>query len=162
MAGSIEWEIQQLQQMTVPQLRRRHFDLFKDWPRSHHRQFLWRQLAWKIQAAREGGLSEELKQMALAIARNHPLRSRIADSSNRRSKGLPIDNVVRTTLVTRSDSRVPMPGSLLIKELRGTKHIVRVLDDGFEYEDRKFGSLSAVALAISGTKWNGYTFFGLK
>ncbi|MBF0192889.1 MAG: DUF2924 domain-containing protein, partial [Magnetococcales bacterium] len=37
-----------------------------------------------------------------------------------------------------------------------------VLEDGFEYQGRKFGSLSAVANFISGTKWNGLTFWGLK
>ena len=155
-------EFDELKRMTVAQLRRQHFDLFGEWPRSNHRKFLWRQLAWKIQAARHGGLSPELKQLALAIARNHPLRSRIADSSTRRSKGLPIENAITTKVVTRNDSRLPFPGSLLIKEFHGTTHIVQVLDDGFEYDGKTFRSLSAIAQAISGTKWNGFTFFGLK
>ena len=39
--------------------------------------------------------------------------------------------------------------------------MVQVLDAGFEYEGRRFGSLSAIAKAITGTKWNGLVFFGL-
>jgi len=158
MAGNIENEIEKLRRMTSPQLRQLHFDQVHEWPGSHHRQFLWRQLAWKIQAAHHGGLSQELKQLALAIARNHPMRSRIADSSERRSKCLPIENAIKTTLVTRHDSRVPFPGSLLIKDFHGTTHIIQVLDHGFEYDGKTLSSLSAIAQAISGTKWNGFVF----
>jgi Protein of unknown function (DUF2924) len=39
--------------------------------------------------------------------------------------------------------------------------MVRVLDDGFEYDGRRFSSLSAIAKEITGTKWNGFLFFGL-
>ena len=54
-----------------------------------------------------------------------------------------------------------MPGSLIFKEYRGETHVVKVLDSGFEYTNRRFTSLSAIAREITGTKWNGYTFFGL-
>lgn len=54
-----------------------------------------------------------------------------------------------------------MPGSILVKEHRGKTIIVHVLDDGFEYDGRRFTSLSAVAKDITGTKWNGFLFFGL-
>ena len=37
-----------------------------------------------------------------------------------------------------------------------------MLDDGFEYQGRRYKSLSAIARAITGTRWNGWTFFGLK
>jgi hypothetical protein len=58
-------------------------------------------------------------------------------------------------------SRLPMPGSILVKEYRGKNIVVRVLDAGFEYDGRHFASLSAVAKEITGTKWNGFLFFGL-
>jgi len=54
-----------------------------------------------------------------------------------------------------------MPGSVIVKEHRGRRIIVRVLDSGFEYDGRRFRSLSAVAKEITGTKWNGMLFFGL-
>jgi hypothetical protein len=54
-----------------------------------------------------------------------------------------------------------MPGSVLVKEHKGRTIIVHVLDSGFEYDGKRFTSLSAVATAITGTKWNGMLFFGL-
>ena len=54
-----------------------------------------------------------------------------------------------------------MPGSILTKTYIGRSIIVRVLDNGFEYSDRRFKSLSAIAQEITGTRWNGFVFFGL-
>ena len=53
-------------------------------------------------------------------------------------------------------------GTQLIREWRGVEHKVTVLADGFEWEGRRYKSLSAVARAITGTRWNGLTFFGVK
>jgi len=60
-----------------------------------------------------------------------------------------------------SGNQLPMPGSLLIKEHRGETHVVKVLDSGFDYDGRLYRSLSAVAQEITGTKWNGFLFFGI-
>jgi len=54
--------------MTVSELRERHFELFGTWPRSFHRQHLERELAWHIQAKEYGGLPEDVRKYALAIA----------------------------------------------------------------------------------------------
>jgi hypothetical protein len=54
------------------------------------------------------------------------------------------------------------PGSALIKEWRGVRHEVWVLEQGFSYRGERFGSLSEVAQKITGTKWSGHVFFGLK
>jgi hypothetical protein len=56
----------------------------------------------------------------------------------------------------------PVVGTQLIREWRGFQHKVTVLADGFEWEGRRYKSLSAVARAITGTRWNGLTFFGVK
>ena len=53
-------------------------------------------------------------------------------------------------------------GSALIKDWRGVRHEIRVLEAGFSYCGERFGSLSEVAQRITGTKWNGHVFFGLK
>ncbi len=53
-------------------------------------------------------------------------------------------------------------GTLLSREWQGRMERVMVLDDGFAWNGAAYASLSAVALAISGTKWNGYRFFGLR
>ncbi len=55
-----------------------------------------------------------------------------------------------------------MTGTRLTREWKGVLHSCVVLDDGFEHQGRRFKSLSAVANFITGTKWNGLTFWGLK
>lgn len=54
------------------------------------------------------------------------------------------------------------PGTKLIRTFGGKRHAVFVKADGFEYRDKVYGSLSEVACLITGTKWNGWLFFGLK
>lgn len=54
------------------------------------------------------------------------------------------------------------PGIRLVKHYRGTHHSVLVCDDGFEYRGKHYGSLSEIASLIAGTRWNGWTFFGIK
>ncbi len=60
------------------------------------------------------------------------------------------------------DNRLPMPGQEIIREYKGRTLLVRVLDDGFEFEGDVYKSLSAVAKAITGTHCNGYLFFRLR
>jgi len=60
------------------------------------------------------------------------------------------------------DARLPLPGTLLVREYKGRDIVVKVLDGGFEFEDRRYKSLSAIAREVTGSKWNGYLFFGLK
>jgi hypothetical protein len=67
-------------------------------------------------------------------------------------------NVVLRRL--RADDR-PIAGTRLLREYQGVEHVVTVLADGFEYEGRPYRSLSAIARVITGTRWNGWTFFGL-
>jgi hypothetical protein len=72
---------------------------------------------------------------------------------------------VRTTRGGRNrrdqDSRLPLPGTLLTRKWKGRTLLVEVLAKGFRYENRHYFSLSAIALTITGTRWNGLTFFGL-
>ncbi len=56
----------------------------------------------------------------------------------------------------------PVSGTRLIREWQGVERIVTVRDDDFEYRGRRYKSLSAVARAITGTRWNGLLFFGLE
>jgi hypothetical protein len=69
---------------------------------------------------------------------------------------------VRTTHSNRSrrqqDSRLPLPGTL---QWRGRTLLVEVLAQGFRYENQHYSSLSAIAVAVTGTRWNGLAFFGL-
>jgi len=56
----------------------------------------------------------------------------------------------------------PIAGTRLVREYQGVQHTVTVLQDSFEFEGRPYRSLSAIARHITGTRWNGWTFFGLK
>ena len=86
----------------------------------------------------------------------------MSENIRRRRIGLPIDLTVTTTLRCGHDSRLPLPGSLLARDYKGQTIVVKVLDSGFEYDGRVFGSLSAVAQEVTGAKWNGFAFFGLR
>ena len=61
----------------------------------------------------------------------------------------------------RADER-PIAGTRLMREYQGVEHPVTVLQDGYEWQGRPYKSLSAIARAITGTRWNGLVFFGLK
>jgi hypothetical protein len=54
------------------------------------------------------------------------------------------------------------PGTQLIRDWRGESHRVTVLESGFEYAGKRFSSLSKIARAITGTRWSGPLFFGLR
>ncbi len=56
----------------------------------------------------------------------------------------------------------PIAGTRLIRVWQGVEHTVTVLAEGYEWQGRPYKSLSAIARAITGTQWNGLTFFGLK
>jgi len=147
--------------MGISELRQVHRDLFgvdHPMPNAEH---LRRRIAWHIQAKAEGGLPESTRQYALEIAREVGLRVRVCANAVRRQNGVPVDQAVTTAIASIHDPRLPMPGSLLVKEFRNRTIVVKVLDEGFEYDGRRFASLSAIAKEITGTKWNGFLFFGL-
>ena len=71
------------------------------------------------------------------------------------------DKIRQNSQNTR-DFRLPIPGSTIHRKYKGKSHVVRVMKDGFEYKQKRYASLTAVAKHITGTHWNGYEFFGLK
>ena len=56
----------------------------------------------------------------------------------------------------------PKPGTRFVREWQGKLHEVAVLADGYEYNDRIYRSLSEIARYITGTRWSGPAFFGLR
>ncbi len=120
-----------------------------------------RKIARHLQAQREGGLPESARQHALAIARHSPLRARVGVNLNRLGEGLPLQHATTTRVLSDQDSRLPMVGTVIVKNYKDRVLTVRVLNAAFEYNGRRFPSLSAIAKEITGTKWNGFAFFGL-
>ena len=60
------------------------------------------------------------------------------------------------------DARLPLAGAVLERCYRGRVIQVKVLLDGFEHEGQRFACLSAIAERVTGTRWNGFLFFGLQ
>lgn len=54
------------------------------------------------------------------------------------------------------------PGMRIVKNYQGRRHSILVKQNGFEYKEKHYTSLSSIAFDITGTRWNGYIFFGLK
>jgi len=153
--------ISDLPRLSAPQLQAAHREMFGAEHPIANCQHLRRKIAWHLQAAKEGGLPESIRQYAIAIARGAELRVRIAENLSRRQAAIPLDQSVTTAVVQTRDGRLPMPGSLIVKKYKDRTLVVKVLDNGFEYEGRRFTSLSTIAAEITGTRWNGFAFFGL-
>jgi hypothetical protein len=89
-------------------------------------------LAWRIQVAAFGGLDVETRRRLRRASAPTPL------------------------------SPAPTPGTRIAREWKGVAHEVEVVADGFLYDGHRFTSLSEVARAITGARWNGPRFFGLR
>ncbi len=131
-----------LKAAATPNLKQQWRELFAAEPPPYNRRFLESRLAYRIQELAYGGLKPETIQRLEAL-------------------GERLDGGNITVRRIRGDDK-PIAGTRLIREHQGVEHCVTVLHDGYEYEGRPYQSLSSVARAITGTRWNGWTFFGLK
>ena len=127
---------------TTPELKQLWRDLFDSEPPRYNRRFLESRLAYRIQELQYGGLKPE------TVARLEAL-------------GEDLDGGKIEVRRKRADDR-PISGTRLVREWKGVEHTVTVLDDGYDYQGRPYKSLSAVARAIAGTRWNGWVFFGVR
>ena len=159
MDTAVLMEIENLRRATLADLRSKFRDLFQEPTQSRHREHLFRRIAWRLQALAEGDLSERARGRAHQIAQDASLRM-VAPRDFFRVDG----ERVQTTPSDRNrgkDSRLPLPGVLLSRKWKGRTILVEVLGKGFRYENRHYSSLSAIAVAVTGTRWNGLAFFGL-
>ena len=158
MAHTVVAAIERLRSLNVIALRKRYQHLFGDQSRSSNKQYLFRRIAWRLQANAEGGLSERACHRAVQIADEADLRTRAP-------KGFLSAQVSATSTIDHSqpqrDARLPASGSLLTRRLDDRQIVVKVLAEGFEFESRHYRSLSAIAREVTGTRWNGLLFFGL-
>jgi hypothetical protein len=159
--ASMLMEIERLRLATVRELQGKYFELFGQRSRSNHKQFLFRRVAWRLQALAYGDLSEQARQRALALAQDADLRIKAPAYLVGPAQG-----ILEATLASRRkagrDDRLPAPGSILRREFKGQLVLVQVLASGFQYQDRFYRSLSAIARQATGTQWNGYAFFHLQ
>jgi len=151
MSPEVAKQIEALDDLTVAELREKYAEVFGEETRSRHKRFLQKRIAWRLQANEEGGLSERALRRARELANEADLRLLAPE---------PRRTVVRAFKPSQ-DRRLLMPGTVLTREYRGRTIAVTVLDEGFECEGKVYRSLSAVARAVTGTRWNGLLFFGL-
>jgi hypothetical protein len=127
----------------TPDLKKQWRDLFDSEPPPFNRRYLESRLAYRIQELAYGGLKPE------TVRRLERLGEEL-DGGDKKKRGM------------RLDRDRPITGTRLLREWQGVEYIVTVTADGFEWQGRPYKSLSAIARAITGTRWNGWVFFGLK
>ena len=154
-------ELAALTRMGVAQLREKYAEVFGEPTATGNRTWLQRRIAWRIQADAEGDLSERAKQRATELARDADLR---IVPPREKPVVLPMargGTRTGTLANEKQDDRLPPPGSVLTRKYKGGTVQVKVLPRGFEYAGAVYGSLSAVAKAVTGSHCNGFLFFGL-
>lgn len=151
----ISREVAVLERLTVGRLQEKYAEVFGEQPRSRHKAWLIRRIAWRLQAQAEGDLSERARRRAEELADDADVRV-----TPPKSVVIPVRS--HPTPEARSaDPRLPAAGTSITRKYKGRTLEVRVLSDGFEYDGEKFKSLSAVAKAVTGSHMNGFRFFNL-
>jgi hypothetical protein len=148
MTESLEAKIAALRQLPSTALRAKYRELYGEESRSGNRQFLFRRVAWRLQSLTEGDLPERARLKALELANDADLRVRPSGSF-----------LKAAAAALGRDPRIPSAGTRLRRTFQGRVIEVKVLDDGFEFEGCRYQSLSAIASKVTGTRWNGHTFF---
>lgn len=162
MTKEMQKEVDTLPSLTVNKLRDKFAEVFGYRSNSRNREFLIRKITWGIQAKQWGDISEESRVHAYKIADfNFLRRCMLKPKEEDELDESPVNSSYKKTFRMSRDPRLPMPGCIITKEHDARLHLVHVLNDGFEYENEVFRSLTAVAKKITGSHWNGYAFFGL-
>jgi hypothetical protein len=135
-SAAIDAEVNQIRSLGIDALRRRWRMIFGAIPpKGLTKDIISRMIAYRIQEEAFGGLQRETVKQLDRLARGEK-----TNELNRRLK----------------------PGTVVIREYDGERHNVTVVPNGFSWRNTTYPSLSAIAQAITGTKWNGPRFFGLR
>ena len=142
MPASVLAQISALKEKPIGDLKALWRKLCNTEPPPYNRKFLQSRLAYRIQELAYGGLKAE------TVERLDVFAGDIIGKAGKKGR--------------KVHRQRPIAGTRLVREWDGVQHCVTVLEDGFEYQGRPYKSLSAIARAIAGTRWNGWLFFGLK
>jgi hypothetical protein len=138
---AVEDELDRLATMPIAQLRVTYGQVLRtEPPKAFGPDLLRRSIAHQIQEKAYGGLSRPAQ--------------RLLDQAMKAFAAKPNGKIVLPRRIK--------PGSVLIREWKGKSHRVMVLADGFAYDGETFNNLSEIAVLITGTRWNGPRFFGLR
>ena len=149
---SVISKILAIKNLPTKELQQKYEELFQSQKSpTNNKVYLWKRIAFRIQELEYGGLSGDAQSKLQELIKEFD----------------PINHVAKTTQVETPkkkegrDRRLPIPGTLVMKNYKGTKYEVKVLEKGFEFKNRSYKSLSAITKEITGAHWNGYLFFGL-
>ena len=160
-----------LETMNVPALAEKYRELYGEPTRSRNRAYLKKRLAWRIEANFQGDLSQgaiaRIQQLGDQLPERWQMRlgqpANAANAADATSDDAPAPTTQAVLATTEPrDPRVPPVGTVVRRVFDGKTHEVTVCAEGFEYEGRKYKTLSAIANQIAGSRWNGFLFFGLK
>ena len=145
-SSEVEDEIAHLRDLDLKGLRARWRSVFQRAPPPHlPRHLLFAVLAFRLQADRFGDLDPEIRK--------------VLDRTNANESGLAMADRLKSLDQKRT---ALTPGTVLVREWDRRSHRVMVLADGFAWNGQTYESLSRIAFAITGTRWNGPRFFGLR
>jgi hypothetical protein len=139
MSDTVLAQIAALKTRSTPELRDMWRELFDREPPVLGRRYLEDRIAFRLQELHFGGLSDRARRKLDALA-----------------------DQLEPKAARRRDPGRPIAGTRLVREWRGVQHTVEVREHDFEYEGRRYRSLSAIAREIAGSRWNGWLFFGLR
>ena len=143
---SIEDEIAHLRDLDLGGLRARWLSVFgRPVPAHLTRHLLFSIIAYRVQADRFGDLDHATRQ--------------VLDRTGAKEAGP--TTTARLASLDQKRTRLT-PGTVLVREWDRRSQRVMVMADGFAWNGQTYDSLSKVAFAITGTKWNGPRFFGLR
>jgi hypothetical protein len=138
--SALEAEIRRLENLGLDELRKLCGRVLGAVPVNHSSHLLRRRLAYELQARAMGDLSAKTRR---SLRRLH--QSFKADPQHK-----------------PASRRLLKPGTVLTRNWQGVLHQVDVMEQGFDYRGERFSSLSEIACRITGTRWSGPRFFGLK
>ncbi|QWG18804.1 DUF2924 domain-containing protein [Bradyrhizobium sediminis] len=142
MTDSVLAQLAALKGAPAPALKAKWRALFDTEPPPYNRRFLESRLAYRIQELAHGGLKKETVERLRVLGKQYDGKPGAKPKPH--------------------GPRLPIAGTRLIREWQGVEHRVTVRSDDFEYQGRPYKSLSAIAREITGVRWNGWVFFGLK
>ena len=155
MSESTVTKIMELKSMSLGELQKKYEEVFRNNKApSNNKVYLWRKIAYRIQERECGELAEKAQgKIEEFIQKYDPINN----------KALRPDNleVPESSNKLKRDKRLPIPGTIITKEYKSNKIQIKILESGFEYNNKKYKSLSAIAKEATGAHWNGYLFFGL-
>ena len=141
MTKTLPERLAELETLSTTELRVRWERAFKrPTPKRASRDLLLRALAYHVQEQAEGGLNKVTRRRLAKLAGSNGENRQPISSPNLRLK----------------------PGSRLIREWHGEVHRVTVVEKGFDWRGNRYASLSQIARAITGARWSGPLFFGLR